>query len=418
MSNEILSVLQYMEKEKGIPREDMISAISAAIVSAAQKGFRTGQNLRVNIDPKTGSLKAWNILMVVDSVADPGSEIHIEKARQINPDIHIGETIEKEIDPSHLGRIAAQAAKQAIMLRIRQFEKDRLYDDFKSSIGDIVSGVVRRRDRSDLVIDLGKTEAILPAHERIPGEDYAPGERIRCLLLNIESTPRGPELILTRSHPSFVKRLFELEVSEISDGTVTIERIAREAGYRTKIAVQTHDTKVDPVGACVGARGARVKAIVRELGGEKVDIIRYFADPKKMLEEAISPAVPENIIVDHNSHRISFEIGEKDLSIAIGRKGQNAKLTSKILGWPLDIKKKAGTGAQFEERLQRAVEGINQIPGITDEEAQVLVNNGITSIEAFEDVNASDLVDLGFSEEQAQGIINKVKAFNKGKESL
>jgi N utilization substance protein A len=327
--------------------------------------------------------------------------------------VQIGETIEKEIDPSHLGRIAAQAAKQAIVQRIRQFEKDRLYDDFKSSIGDIVSGVVRRRDRSDLVIDLGKTEAILPAKERIPGEEYVPGDRIRCLLLNIESTPRGPELILTRSHPNFVKRLFELEVSEIADGTVTIESIARESGYRTKITVQTHDPKVDPVGACVGARGARVKTIVRELGGEKIDIIRYFSDPRKMLEEAISPAVPKNIRVDEANRRIYFEVAEGDLSIAIGRKGQNAKLTSKLLGWRLDIGKENSGEVQFEERLQRAVEGINQIPGISDDEAQVLVNNGITSIEAFEGVNVSDLVDLGFTESQANNIIAKVKAFRK-----
>ncbi len=413
MSNEILSVLQYMEKEKGIPRQDMISAISAAIVAAAQKGFDAHHNLKVDIDPKTGSLKAWNILGVVDSVSDPAQEIHIEKAREINPNVQIGDFIEKEIDPSHLGRIAAQAAKQAISQRIRQFEKDRLYDDFKSSIGDIVSGVVRRRDRNDLYIDLGKTEAILPAKERIPGEEYMPGDRIRCLLLTIESTSRGPELILSRSHPAFVKRLFELEVSEIADGTVTIEAIAREAGYRTKIAVQTHDNKVDPVGACVGSRGARVKLIVRELGGEKVDIIRYFTDPQKMLEEAMRPAIPKNVKVDSLNHRISFEVNDADLSIAIGRKGQNAKLTSKLLGWALDIGKEShGDTVQFEERKQRAVEGIHQIPGISDAHAQMLVNNGINSIEAFEGVTISDLIDLGFSEDEAQNIINKVKAFH------
>lgn len=413
MSNEILSVLQYMEKEKGIPREDMISAISAAIVSSAQKGYGPSQNLKVDIDPKTGALKAWNILAVVDSVSDSASEIHIEKAREIKPGIQIGDVIEKEIDPSQLGRIAAQAAKQAIVQRVRQFEKERLYDDFKDSIGDIVSGIVRRRERNDLIIDLGKTEATLPGNERIPGEEYAPGERIRCLLLNIESTSRGPELILTRSHPNFVKRLFELEVSEIGDGTVTIERIAREAGYRTKIAVQTNDPKVDPVGACVGSRGARVKTIVRELGGEKIDIIRYFSDPRKMLEEAISPAVPKNIKVDEQNRRIYFEVAETDLSIAIGRKGQNAKLTSRLLDWRLDIGKESSGEVRFEERKQRAEEGIKQIPGIDNDEAQILVNNGITSIEAFEGVNASDLIDLGFTEEKANNIIAKVKAYSK-----
>ena len=273
MSHEILSVLEYMEKEKGISRSDMIEAISSAIASAAQKGVGVGQDIRVEINPKTGSLKAWTVLQVVDSVGDDDLEIHVEKARQVNADVQVGETIEKEIDPAYLGRIAAQTARQAIMQRIRQFEKDRIYDDYKDTVGDIVTGIVRRRERGDLVVDLGKAEAILPPRERVPGEDYAPGESIRCLLLKIEQTNRGPDIILSRSNLNFVRRLFELEVTEIADGTVSIEAMAREPGYRTKIAVNSNDPKVDPVGACVGARGARVKTIVRELGGEKIDII-------------------------------------------------------------------------------------------------------------------------------------------------
>ncbi|HKB91451.1 MAG TPA: transcription termination factor NusA, partial [Opitutaceae bacterium] len=271
MSSEILSVLEYMEKEKGIGRADMIAAIVNAIKGAAQKGVNSGQELKIDINPRNGQLSAWSLLKVVDSVSDPRVEIHIEKAQALKPGAQIGEFIERAIDPSYLGRIAAQTARQAIMQRLRQFEKERIYDDFKDLVGDIVSGTVRRRERNDLFIDLGKAEAMLPGKEQVPGEEYAPGERIRCLLMSIDSTPRGPELILSRASSRFVRRLFEVEVTEIADGTVKIEAFAREPGYRTKIAVSTSDPKVDPVGACVGARGARVKSIVRELGGEKID---------------------------------------------------------------------------------------------------------------------------------------------------
>ena len=246
MSHEILSVLEYMEKEKGIDRADMIEAISAAIAGAAQKGVGAGQDIRVEINPRTGALKAWSILNVVDSVSDAALEIHIEKARAIQDDVQIGEVLEKEIDPAYLGRIAAQTARQAIMQRIRQFEKDRIYDDYKDTVGDIVTGIVRRRERGDLIVDLGKAEAILPPRERVQGEDYAPGESIRCLLLKIEQTNRGPDIILSRSNINFVRRLFELEVTEIADGTVTLEAMAREAGYRTKIAVNSADPKAGP----------------------------------------------------------------------------------------------------------------------------------------------------------------------------
>ncbi len=413
MSHEILSVLEYMEKEKGISRPDMIEAISSAIASAAQKGVSAGQDIRVEINPKTGALKAWSILQVVDSVSDASLEIHVEKARAINADAQIGETIEKEVDPAYLGRIAAQTARQAIMQRIRQFEKDRIYDDYKDTVGDIVTGTVRRRERGDLIIDLGKAEAILPPRERVPGEDYAPGESIRCLLLKIEQTNRGPDIILSRSNLNFVRRLFELEVTEIADGTVSIEAMAREPGYRTKIAVNSSDPKVDPVGACVGARGARVKTIVRELGGEKIDIIRYYQDPLQLLEEALKPAVPKNIKVNEVERRIHFEVAEDDLSIAIGRRGFNAKLTSRLLGWKLDIGKEEIEAVGFDEKVAKAVEGLNAIEGLDPELASRLVTIGFASLEVFEGVEADDLVDAGLTAEEATDVISKVQAYFK-----
>jgi transcription termination/antitermination protein NusA len=410
MSQEILSVLEYMEKEKGIPRDDMISAISNAIRSAAMKGVNAGQELRIEINPKNGHLKAWSILEVVDSVADPRTQIHIEKARQMSPDAEVGLFIEKEVDPEKLGRIAAQTARQTIMQRLRQFEKERIYDDYKDHIGDIVTGIVRRRERGDLVVDLGKAEAILPPRERVPGEDYSPGERMRCLLLEIEPTNRGPELILSRASVKFVRRLFELEVAEIQDGTVVIEAIAREPGYRTKIAVSSKDTKVDPVGACVGARGARVKSIVRELGGEKIDIVKFSSDPLELLHEAIKPAVPLNINVDEPNKRIFFEVSEDNLSIAIGRRGQNARLTSRLLGWKLDIAKEKVTKVGFDERMREAIKGWEGVRGISDALAAFLVQHGLVSPEAFEGVEAKDLVKLGFPEQDAEQIVKLVEA--------
>lgn len=411
MSHEILSVLEYMEKEKGIDRASMIDAISVAIASAAQKSINTTNDIRVEINAKTGALKAWNQLEVVDSVGDVQREIHIDKARTIDSSAIVGGIVETEIDPSFLGRIAAQTARQAILQKIRQFEKERIYDDFKDIVGDIVTGTVRRRERGDLLIDLGKAEAVLPSRERIAGEDYAPGESIRCLLLKIEQGNRGPEIILSRSNLNFVRRLFEVEVTEISDGTVKIEAMAREAGYRTKIAVSSSDPKVDPVGACVGARGARVKTIVRELGGEKVDIIRYESDPVVLLEEALKPAVPKDIQINEAERRIHFNVIEDDLSIAIGRKGLNAKLTSKLLGWKLDIGKKETEAVGFNEKLAKAVEGINLIPGIEPEIAERLVPIGLVSADAFEGVSSADLVDTGFSESEAESILGKVQQY-------
>lgn len=412
MSNEILSVLEYMEKEKGIAREDMISTIAAAIQGAATKGVNAGQDIEVEINPKTGALKAFAVLQVVDSLSDPLKEVHIENARQYSDDPELGGVVHKEIDPSFLGRIAAQAARQAIMQRVRQFEKDRVFEHYKESVGDVITGTVRHRDRANLIVDVGKAEAILPPRERIPGEDYGPGERIRCLLLSIDNANRGPEIILSRAHPDFVRRLIELEVAEIADGTVTIEGIAREPGYRTKICVESSNSKVDPVGACVGARGARVKSIVRELGGEKVDIVRYYEDPVQMLEEAMRPAVPKNIRLNEPERRIYFDVAEDDLSIAIGRKGQNAKLTSQLMGWRLDISKERKEPVGFDARMQKAVDGISHIPGIDDAMAQRLVGIGFTTPEAFDGVTASDLCDAGLSEEEAALVLEKVAEFH------
>jgi N utilization substance protein A len=410
MSSEILSVLEYMEKEKGISRDDMISTIVTAIKHAALKGPNAGQELRIEINPKNGALKAWQVYKVVDSVGDPHMEMHVEKAVHLSPGAKVGDTVEKEIDPALLGRIVAQVVLQAIRQRVRQFEKDRIYDEYKDTVGDVVSGTVRRRERGDLVVDLGKAEAVLPAREQVPGEEYSPGERIRCLLLAIESSNRGPELILSRSSPRFVRRLFELEVAEINDGTVKIEAFAREPGYRTKIAVSSSDRKVDPVGACVGARGARVKSIVRELGGEKIDIMEFKSDPRELLIESLKPVQPRRVAVDERNRRIEIEVGEADLALVIGRRGQNARLTSRLLGMKLDIVKERVEETSIERKKAGAAASLAAIPGIGEDTASRLVPLGFTSPDAFAGVEEDDLVEAGFTLEEAREILGKVHA--------
>ncbi|MDR2371652.1 MAG: transcription termination factor NusA [Puniceicoccales bacterium] len=408
--SEILAVLEYMEKEKGIPRGDMIQTIAEAIRSAALKSINAGYDIRVEINPKTGSLKAWAILEVVDSVSDPQAQIHISKAKEVDPNIDVSQVIEKEIDPAFLGRIAAQGARQAITQGIRHFEREKLYEDFKNSVGDIVSGIVRHQDSGNIYVELGRAEAILPYRERIPGEEYVPGDRIRCLLLKIEQSSHGPDIVLSRSHWRFVRRLLEIEVTEIADGTVEIYGMAREPGYRTKVAVHSSDPKVDAVGSCVGTRGVRIRSIVKELGGEKIDVIRYANDPIAFLQEAIHPAIPRNIHVNEANRQISFEVNEEDLAIAIGKRGLNARLTSRLMNWKLDIKKaESEKEKNLNRKIQQATAGFNNIPGISDELAQRLVASGFTDIDVFEDVVLKDLEDAGFSAEESHLILENIK---------
>jgi N utilization substance protein A len=407
MSSEILAVLEYMEKEKGISREDMIATIEGAVKAAAERAINSSGDVRVEINPKTGAMEAWTLLEVVESVADTSREIHLDKARLYAESPQVGDVVERPMDPSYLGRIAAKTAEQAIKQRLRQFEKEHIYDEFRDQVGNLVTGIVRRKERGDLIVEVGKAEAMLPWRERVPGEDWVPGERIRCLLNKLEQHGRGPELILSRSSLNFVRKLFEMEVAEIADGTVSLAAMAREPGYRTKVCVKSSDPKVDPVGACVGARGARVKSIVREMNGEKVDIVRWFEDPVEQLSEALKPAVPQNISLDRDKRRMYFEVVEDDLSVAIGRKGINARLTSRLLGWKLDIGKVVVKEVGFDERKAKAAEALTDV-GIEFEVADRLVAFGLVSPEAFEGVTAEDLVGLGFDEPVAQDVLSKV----------
>ncbi len=404
MNNELQAVVEYMEKERGIDRETIIQAVESALVSASRKGVGQPQDLRVEIDRNTFQIRGFAHVSVVDNVTDKHTQVSLHKARDIKPDAQLGDTIELEVPPSNLGRIAAQVAKQAIMHRIRQAEQERVFEEYKDRAGEIVSGMVRRFDRSDVVIDLGRAESVMPSRERVPTEEYQVGDRIRALILKVDNEAQGPEIILSRTHPDFVRRLFELEVSEIADGTVEIKGIAREPGFRSKIAVLSHDEKVDPVGACVGMRGIRVKNIVRELAGEKIDIVRWHADVKTFVANSLAPAKLAKVDIDEETHTIRVTVEGDQLSLAIGKKGQNARLTSKLTGWKIDIQKDEADMA-FEERVALAVSNLAEVEGITKQESEILVHSGFLTVEGILAAEISDLEDIeGLDSESARRI--------------
>ena len=405
MNNELLAVLDYMERERGIERETLIKAVEGALMTASKKSVSPAKDLRIEIDRKTCDIKALAKVQVVERVRAPHDEISLVTAQRIKPDAKLGDFLEVEVTPKNFGRIAAQTAKQAILNRIRQAERDKVFDEYKNRIGDIVSGTVRRFERSDVILGLdGFAEALLPAKERVPIEEYQVGDKIRALVLDVTSDASGTRIVLTRSHPDFVKRLFELEVSEINDKTVEMRGIAREPGFRSKIAVVSRDEKVDPVGACVGMRGIRVKNIVRELSGEKIDIVRWNEDIKVFVTNALAPAKLTKVAVDEATHTVNVIVAPDQLSLAIGKKGQNARLTSKLTGWKIDIQKDE-SAIGFEEKVANAVAALAAIDGIGSARAEQLVHSGFLTVDG---ILAAELEDLqaieGFTEEDAAAV--------------
>jgi transcription termination/antitermination protein NusA len=373
MNAEFIAMLDYLERERGIKREILLEAVSNALLSASKKSVGASRDLRIDINPKTGEIRALANLMVVDRVGNPQDEIELSKARKLKPDANVGDTVEVEVTPRNFGRIAAQTAKQAMMQRIRQVEKEMIYEEFKDRAGEIVSGTVRRFDRSDVILDLGKFEAIMPQRERVVVEDYNVGDRLRAYVVAVENGIRGPE---------------------IADGTVEIRGIAREAGYRTKIAVWSANEKVDPVGACVGMRGSRVKNIVRELNNEKVDIIRWSSDPKEYILEALKPAKVKNLVFDTEKKSVQISVDEDQLSLAIGKKGQNARLTARLTGWEVNIDKDISATTAVEQKVAQAAQTLAGGLPITKEQALTLVKSGFTNLEGLRDADVQDLVDI------------------------
>ena len=410
MNADLIAVLDFWEREKGIKREVLVGAVQEALLTAAKKAVGPAREMRCVIDPKTGDIKAFAKLVVSEKVLSKHDQISLPDAKRIKPDAQLGEEMEVEVTPADFGRIASQYAKQALMQQIRRAEKELIFVEFKDRVGDIVSGTVRRFERSDVSLDLGKYEALLPNRERVPTEEYQIGERIRCYVKAVEQGPHGPEIILSRADPNFVIKLFQLEVSEISDGTIEIKAIAREPGFRTKVAVWTRDEKVDPVGACVGLRGQRVKNIVRELNNEKVDIIRWDSNIKQFISNALNPAKIKTFDIDEAKKRVKVTVAEDQLSLAIGKRGQNARLTSKLTGWQVDIDAERVATVGFEEQMAQAVQSLAAIPGISAEQANVLFRNGLTSLEALLEAKVTDLAEIPEIGAQAETIYEAAKA--------
>jgi N utilization substance protein A len=405
MNSEILAGLEYFERDKGIKRDVLLEAINNAVLTAARKAVGPAKDLRVELDPKSGEMKAYAKLTVVEKVVNKHDEIALSLAKKFKADVQVGDELEVPVTPRDFGRIAAQTAKQAMMQRIRQAEKEMIYDEFKDRAGEIVSGTVRRFERSDVIVDLGKFEAVMPNKERVQTEDYNVGDRVRAYVVAVENGARGPEIIISRSHPNFVRRLFEMEVSEISDRTVEIKGIAREAGYRTKIAVWSANEKVDPVGACVGMRGARVKNIVRELNNEKVDIIRWSADVKEFVLEALKPAKIKSVTLDQAKKAILIKVDEDQLSLAIGKRGQNARLTSRLTGWDINIEKDESAAEVFSARVQQAAAALAVPLEVDQATAVALVKGGLATVDMIIEVEPQDIADaIGIELEAATAI--------------
>lgn len=338
MNKEFIEAIAALEKEKDISKDILIEAIESALVSAYKKNYGTSQNVRVNIDREEGDIDVFMRKDVVEEVEDDMIEISLEDALEIDPRYEVGDVVEYQVTPRDFGRIAAQTAKQVVVQRIREAERGMIFDDYITKQGEIITGTVQRISNETIFVNMGRAEGILAAAERVPGEKYRINDRIKVYIMDVRKTTKGPQVFLSRSHPGLVKRLFELEVPEIEDGIVEIKNIAREAGSRTKIAVYTEDENVDPVGACVGTRGSRVQNIVDELYGEKIDIITWSEDPKVLISNVLSPAKVENVIIEDEENTATVIVPDYQLSLAIGKEGQNVRLAAKLSGWKIDIK--------------------------------------------------------------------------------
>jgi len=341
MNIEFIEAIEQIGKEKGISKEILIEAIEAALISAYKKNFGTAQNVKVYIERDTGEVKVFAQKSVVENVENELLEISVEEAKKYNPRYQKGDILEIEVTPKKFGRIAAQTAKQVVVQRIKEAERNVIYDEFSGRESDIVTGVIQRIDKKNVYIDLGRVEAILMPTEQTPNEEYIQGNRIKTYILEVKKTTKGPQIFVSRTHPGLVKRLFELEVPEIHDGIVEIKGIAREAGSRTKIAVHSRDENVDPVGSCVGPKGARVQAVVDELNGEKIDIIKWSKDPAQFIANSLSPAKVTSVNANESEKIANVVVEDYQLSLAIGKEGQNARLAAKLTGWKIDIKSKS-----------------------------------------------------------------------------
>jgi N utilization substance protein A len=428
MNHELITVIDQICKEKGIAKEVLLEAVESALVSAARRKFPDHEDMAVKINPKSGKIAILLKYQVVEEAFDTNVEMGLEEAREIDPNVQVGGEIVLTHDFEGYGRIAAQTAKQVIVQRVKEAERDIIVNEYSGRIGELVNGIVMRQEKGNYIIDIGKTEAILPVREQAPRESYKQGDRIRAYLLDVRTTNKGPQIVLSRSHPELVAKLFEMEVPEIYEGIVEIKGAVREAGDRTKIAVRSKDSAVDPVGACVGMKGSRVQAVVRELRGEKIDIIPWTEDSLQFISKALSPATVEKVAVDEEEKSALVIVSDTQLSLAIGKKGQNVRLAAKLTGWKIDIyseteydkmtqkdrEKEIEEAIARESRLleeaQAALPKLEDIPGLSGKTAEKLKEAGLDDLEKLSQISLEELTAVeGIGEKTAKKIVDGAK---------
>jgi transcription termination/antitermination protein NusA len=416
MSNLLFQSIDQISREKGIDPQIVIHAIEDAIVVASRKYFKSNEELRGRINSDTGEIDVYAVRKVVDSVTNPVREISLDEARSVKPDVQLEEELEFKKPTVGLGRISAQMAKQVIFQKVREAERESVYAEYHKHVGEVVNCVVKRFENGDIIVELGKTEGKLPKREQSKLENFSVSDRIRVIIIKVEKTSKGPQVIVSRTDPTLVQHLFQTEVPEIYDGTVQIKSIAREAGERTKIAVASREKDVDPVGACVGMKGTRVQSIIRELRGEKIDIIQWSDDTVNFATNAISPAKISRVsIVDSPEKIMEMVVEDSQLSLAIGKKGQNVRLASKLIGWRIDIKSEEEKRAEVEsqmEQLQVTPTPLENMPGLTPALVQKLSAGGITTVEQLADLSPEDLQNIpGIGEKTIERISDALSEY-------
>lgn len=406
MNLELRRLIDQVSRDKGIDKELLISAIKDAVRSAARKKYGPKLDIEVDYKDDTGEIEVFQYKEVVEEVTDPLTQVSLEEGRKIDPECEAGDQLGFKMDASQFGRIAAQSAKQVIMQRMKDAERDLVYEEYKDRKGEIISGIVQRLDQDGIIVNLGRTEAVLPPSEQVPKEIYHKGERIRAYILDVKRQSKGPQIILSRTHPNFLVALFEAEVPEIADGTVQILACAREPGSRSKIAVASRDSDVDPVGACVGLKGSRVQNIVQELRGEKIDIIPWSPDVARFATNALQPAEVSRIILNQATQTMEVIVPDDQLSLAIGKRGQNVRLASKLVGWKIDVK----TESKYSKSLKDGYLSLLRIPGVGEMTASVLHEAGYTSAKEVAESTVEDLMQAtGLHEKKAASLIEAAR---------
>ena len=409
---ELLQIADAVAREKVIDREIVLAAMADAIQKAARSRYGTESNIRADINPKTGEIRLQRLLEVVDKAEDYSTQIPLELARDRNPDAALGDFIADPLPPMDFGRIAAQSAKQVIVQKVREAERDRQFDEFKDRVGEIVNGTVKRVEYGNVIVDLGRGEAIIRRDELIPRENYKYGDRVRAYVYDVRREQRGPQIFLSRTHPQFMAKLFTMEVPEIYDGIIEIKSVARDPGSRAKIAVISRDSSIDPVGACVGMRGSRVQAVVGELQGEKIDIIPWSPSAASFIVNALQPAEVAKVVLDEDAERIEVVVPDDQLSLAIGRRGQNVRLASQLTGWDIDIlteqEESERRQKEFVERSALFMEALD----VDEMVGQVLASEGFTSVEEVAYVDSGEIASIdGFDEDTASEIQTRAREY-------